>query len=25
LRPGQNFCLVWDRGGYRYLPFKYGD
>ena len=25
LRPGQNFCLVWDRGGYRYIPFKYGD
>lgn len=25
LRQGQNFCLVWDRGGYRYLPFKYGD
>jgi Do/DeqQ family serine protease len=25
LRQGQNFCLVWDRGGYRYVPFKYGD
>jgi serine protease Do/serine protease DegQ len=25
LRQGQNFCLVWDRGGYRYIPFKYGD
>jgi serine protease Do/serine protease DegQ len=25
LRQGQNFCLVWDRGAYRYVPFKYGD
>jgi len=25
LRPGRNFCLVWEHGGYRYLPFKNGD
>ncbi len=25
LRPGRNFCLVWDRGGYRYVPFKNGE
>jgi serine protease Do/serine protease DegQ len=25
LRPGRNFCLVWDRGGFRYIPFKNGD
>jgi serine protease Do/serine protease DegQ len=24
LRPGRNFCLVWERGGYRYVPFKNG-
>ncbi len=22
LRPGRNFCLVWDRGGYRFIPFQ---
>ena len=22
LRPGRNFCLVWDRGGYRFIPFE---
>ncbi len=22
LRPGRNFCLVWDRGGYRFVPFQ---
>lgn len=22
LRPGRNFCLVWDRGGYRFVPFE---
>ena len=21
LHPGRNFCLVWDRGGYRFVPF----
>ena len=25
LRPGRNFCLVWERGGYRYVPFKNGE
>jgi serine protease Do/serine protease DegQ len=25
LRPGRNFCLVWDRGGFRYVPFKNGE
>jgi len=22
LRPGRNFCLIWDRGGYRFIPFQ---
>ena len=22
LRPGRNLCLVWDRGGYRFIPFQ---
>jgi serine protease Do len=22
LRQGRNFCLVWDRGGYRFIPFE---
>ena len=22
LHPGRNFCLVWDRGGFRYIPFQ---
>src|SRR5208283_275031 len=25
LRLGRNFCLVWERGGYRYVPFKNGE
>ena len=25
LRQGFNFCHVWNRGGYRYIPFKYGN
>jgi serine protease Do/serine protease DegQ len=25
LRKGRNFCLVWERGGYRYVPFKNGE
>ncbi len=25
LRPGRNFCLVWDRGSFRFIPFKNGD
>jgi serine protease Do/serine protease DegQ len=25
VRPGRNFCLVWERGGYRYVPFKNGE
>ncbi|MDD2763686.1 MAG: Do family serine endopeptidase [Opitutaceae bacterium] len=22
VRPGRHFCLVWDRGGYRFVPFQ---
>ena len=25
LSPGMHFCLVWNRGGYRYISFKYGN
>ena len=25
LSPGIHFCLVWNRGGYRYISFKYGN
>jgi serine protease Do/serine protease DegQ len=25
LRPGRNFCRVWERGSYRYVPFKNGE
>ena len=25
LRAGRNFCRVWERGGYRYVPFKNGE
>ena len=25
LRAGRNFCLIWERGGYRYIPFKNGE
>jgi serine protease Do/serine protease DegQ len=25
LRTGRNFCLVWERGGFRYVPFKNGE
>jgi len=25
LSPGMHFCLVWNRGGYRYISFRYGN
>jgi hypothetical protein len=25
LKPGIHFCYVWNRGGFRYITFKYGD